>query len=227
MSDAPDEGVVGPLDLSEDEKRALALYDQLRSIRLEIGLLKARESFTGVVGEGDIAARQRQLLEARASYVLRNEVVDSVLTVNAVLKAVHGATQASPIERDLLPAIKQRDAASKAVAQESSARREAHDESATVAAELRQLEKQNARLAAEVRELALAIAATDQLGPATAGDEGDMDEAILERKKLLSGVKTSRQRWTLIKGAASAIIVGSGVDWTKEVALSDIVLDSE
>lgn len=47
MSDAPDDGTVGPLELSSEEKRVLALYDQLRSIRLEIALLKARESFTG------------------------------------------------------------------------------------------------------------------------------------------------------------------------------------
>lgn len=47
MNDATDDGPVGALELSGDEKRVLALYDQLRSIRLEIALLKARESFTG------------------------------------------------------------------------------------------------------------------------------------------------------------------------------------
>lgn len=154
-------------------------------------------------------------------------MVDSVLTVNPVLKAVHGATQASPIERDLLPAIAQRDAASKAVAQEASARHEARDESATVAAELRRLEKQNAQLAAQARELAEAIPATDQTGSATTRGEGNIDGAALEQKQLEADVKTSRQRWKLIKGAASAIVVGSGVGWTREAALCDIVLDPE
>lgn len=160
---------------------------------------------------------------------MRNEVVDSVLTVNPVLKAVHGATQASPIERDLLPAIKQRDAISKAVAQDSTARRDARDESATVAAELRRLEKQNAQLAAQARELAAAVSATDQPGLSkTAGSDADnMDEAALDKKQLEADVKTSRQRWKLIKGAASAIVAGSGVDWTREAALCDIVLDPE
>lgn len=176
---------------------------------------------------GDIAAKQRQLLEARASYVLRNEVVDSVLTVNPVLKAVHGATQASPIERDLLPAIKQRDAISMAVAQDSTARRDARDESATVAAELRRLEKQNAQLAAQARKLATAVSATDQTGPGTAGSDAGVDEVALEKKQLETDVKTSRQRWKLIKGTASAIVVGSGVDWARETALCDIVLDPE
>ncbi|KAL1910392.1 hypothetical protein Sste5344_003641 [Sporothrix stenoceras] len=206
MSDALDdndvENAVGTLNLSDDEKRVLALYDQLRSIRLEIALLKARESFT----------------EARASYVLRNEVVDSVLTVNPVLKAVHGATQASPIERDLLLAIKQRDSMSKAVAQDAMARRDARDESATVAVELRRLEKQNAQLAAQARQLAAVSAATE-------GNAGAEDAAL--EKELQADVKTSRQRWKLIKGTASAIVVGSGVDWTREAALCDIVLDPE
>lgn len=164
-------------------------------------------------------------MEARASYVLRNEVVDSVLTVNPVLKAVHGATQASPIERDLLPAIKQRDSASKAVAQESTARRDARDESATVSAELRQMEKQNAALAAQVRELAAAVSATDN--DKTADSSENIDDAAQEKKQLEADVKASRQRWKLIKGAASAIVVGSGVDWTREAALCDIVLDPE
>ncbi|KAL1897868.1 hypothetical protein Sste5346_003720 [Sporothrix stenoceras] len=224
MSDALDdndvENAVGTLNLSDDEKRVLALYDQLRSIRLEIALLKARESFTDSLSPStaDTATQQRQLLEARASYVLRNEVVDSVLTVNPVLKAVHGATQASPIERDLLLAIKQRDSMSKAVAQDAMARRDARDESATVAVELRRLEKQNAQLAAQARQLAAVSAATE-------GNAGAEDAAL--EKELQADVKTSRQRWKLIKGTASAIVVGSGVDWTREAALCDIVLDPE
>ena len=47
MSDAPGDSAAETLELSDDEKRVLALYDQLKSIRLEIALLKARESFTG------------------------------------------------------------------------------------------------------------------------------------------------------------------------------------
>ncbi|CAK7210515.1 hypothetical protein SCUCBS95973_000809 [Sporothrix curviconia] len=207
------------LELSDDETRVLALYDQLRSIRLEIALLKARESFTGTL--------QKQLLEARAAYVLRNEVVDSVLTVNPVLKAVHGATQASPIERDLLPAVEQRDAASKAVAREAATRRDLRNESVAAAAECRQLEKQNVALAAQVRELADAVKATNDATEADASSAAADIAALEERKQLEADVKTSRQRWKLIKGTASAIVVGSGMDWSRDQALCDIVLDPE
>lgn len=54
MRDAPDEAAVA-LEFSEDEKRVLALYDQLRNIRLEIALLKARESFKGGMCLGILA----------------------------------------------------------------------------------------------------------------------------------------------------------------------------
>ncbi|CAK7198382.1 hypothetical protein SEUCBS139899_001043 [Sporothrix eucalyptigena] len=228
MRDAPeDDDAPTTLELSEDEKRVLALYDQLRSIRLEIALLRAREAFTGEQtpsSQEDIEALQNQLLEARAAYVLRNEVVDSVLTVNPVLKAVHGATQASPIERDLLPAVQRRDAVSKDVAREASARRDVRDESVAAAVECRQLEQKNVQLAGQVRELAAAVAATNQ----TTDPEGDDDDAaVQEKKQLEADVKTSRQRWKLIKGTASAIVVGSGVDWSREAALCEIVLDPE
>jgi len=49
--------------------------------------------------EAEVRAAQEQVLETRASYVLRNEVVESVMSVNPVLKAVHNATNSSPIER--------------------------------------------------------------------------------------------------------------------------------
>jgi hypothetical protein len=40
-----------------------------------------------------------ELLESRAQYLLRNRVVDAVLSANPILKAVHNGTDASPVER--------------------------------------------------------------------------------------------------------------------------------
>jgi hypothetical protein len=40
-----------------------------------------------------------ELLESRAKYVLRNEVIDAVVMANPILKAVHGGTEAAPVER--------------------------------------------------------------------------------------------------------------------------------
>lgn len=40
-------------------------------------------------------------------------------------------------------------------------------------------------------------------------------------------MKTSRQRWRIMKGTASATIAGSGLDWARDPKLLEIVLDDD
>jgi len=47
------------------------------------------------------------------------------------------------------------------------------------------------------------------------------DAVRLEQDELAA----SRRRWRLIKGVAAGIVVGSGLDWVREGALRDMVLD--
>ncbi len=46
-----------------------------------------------------LAAAQEALLQARSKYKIRNDAVELIMVANPVLKAVHGGTNASPIER--------------------------------------------------------------------------------------------------------------------------------
>lgn len=46
-----------------------------------------------------------------------------------------------------------------------------------------------------------------------------------EIARLEAELKGSRQRWRVVKGTASAIVAGSGVDWARDAELRDIVLD--
>lgn len=48
-----------------------------------------------------------------------------------------------------------------------------------------------------------------------------------EIAKLEQELKASRQRWKVMKGTASAVVAGSGVDWVKDGELRDIVLDPD
>lgn len=58
------------------------------------------EAMSGDRSEADrIERAQAGLLEARARYILRNEVVDSVLSANPLLQAAHSGQDASPVER--------------------------------------------------------------------------------------------------------------------------------
>jgi len=114
--------------LSAGERQVLALYDRLKQLQLDIALMRAQQSHmpgknhrpapvasgllpdtapnrlsgapgTREAGAADITEAQDQMLDAHASYLLRNEVVEAVLAVNPTLKAVHLATHASPVER--------------------------------------------------------------------------------------------------------------------------------
>ena len=66
--------------------------------------IKANEFLDDNVSFTDEDTRKAQsdLLEARAKYVLRNNVVEAVMMANPILKAVHNGTNTSPIERYVL-----------------------------------------------------------------------------------------------------------------------------
>lgn len=45
--------------------------------------------------------------------------------------------------------------------------------------------------------------------------------------RLQGELKASRQRWKVMKGTASAVVAGSGVDWARDDELREMVLDPE
>jgi len=57
----------------------------------------------------------------------------------------------------------------------------------------------------------------------------DIDDPKSRRQldELEASMKTSRQRWRIMKSTASATIAGSGVDWARDPKLLEIVLDNE
>ena len=118
------------LPLSHDESRVLALYDRLQELRLEIAVINAQSQYAGnkmlppacyscflLTGHLDdngaidddedenAGAAKAALLEARARYMLRNEVAESVMTINPILKAVHAGRDASMVERQVVPGL--------------------------------------------------------------------------------------------------------------------------
>lgn len=57
----------------------------------------------------------------------------------------------------------------------------------------------------------------------------NIDDPKLRQKldDLEAEMKSSRQKWRIMKGTASATIAGSGVDWARDPKLVKIVLDNE
>jgi hypothetical protein len=79
--------------------------------------------------------------------------------------------------------------------------------------------RKNAELAAKM--IALAAEADTQKedikDPSVRAQLDELEEAL----------KVSRQRWRIMKGTASAVVAGSGIDWSRDAALRELVLDTE
>ncbi|KAL8388400.1 hypothetical protein RB595_009268 [Gaeumannomyces hyphopodioides] len=226
MQDDPGDGHVALF--SNDEERVLQLFDRLQELQLQIALVKARQSLAPSLGssseenEAALEEAKTQLLETRASYFLRNQAVESVLSANPILNAIHGAKLASPIERDLEEPIKQRDAAARAVAMQSTELHEVLDRLTKVESESAAVSRRNVELAAEMFRLAGEAARDDKV---LLDDDRDRDRDRIAR--LENELRQSRRRLRVMKGTASAVVVGSGVDWVRDPALRDMVLDPE
>lgn len=156
-----------------------------------------------------------------AFYNLRNTVVNSVLIANPILKGIHASTYASPIEQDLPPWVEARDATAHDVAQAAAARRRLLDELTQVESETLRATRRNRELAAEV--LRLAAEADEGRRDALAEDPAAKEQI----DKLETRLAASRQKWRIMKGTASGIVAGSGVDWVNDEELRDVVLDPE
>lgn len=118
------EGVETAL-MNEDEKRVLEIYDRLEALQLEIALLRAQGVFSqGILYKAslilsnshhldsqrsehylqhqvqdDIANAEKALLVSKATYQVRNNVIEQTLIANPIVKAVHGSTNATVAEQ--------------------------------------------------------------------------------------------------------------------------------
>ncbi|UKZ63200.1 uncharacterized protein TrAtP1_004429 [Trichoderma atroviride] len=208
------------LPLSEDETRVLELYDKLQELRLEIAIINAQQAGRNYDDGGNITEAQDALLTARARYRLRNDAIESVMMANPILKAVHNGTQASPIERDLFPYVQERDETSISVAQHADSVAKLRDDLTAVQVQSIRVCRQNMDLTSEL----FALAEQAKQKKAVRVDDPRVQQEI---EKLTREVKTSRQRWRVMKGVASGVVAGSGVDWAKDEDLRNIVLDPE
>ncbi|TRX98926.1 hypothetical protein FHL15_000268 [Xylaria flabelliformis] len=210
-----------PLLLSDREKRILELHDKLQQLQLEIALLNAQNNYVpNMISERTVEDAQKELLDSRARYTLRNEVVASVVSANPILQAVHNGTKASPIEsRDLLPLLTDRDAVSSTLASQSTEYHSLLSDLTDVESRSLRLSRENVALAGRLLHLAKQ---TDQGKAELLTSDSDHAAEIAELEAELKG---SRRRWRVLKGTASAIVAGSGIDWARDAELRDIVLD--
>lgn len=160
-------------------------------------------------------------------YTLRNGVVNNVLITNPLLKGIHGSTAASPIEQDILPWVQARDAASRDVAAQSSAAGRVLAQLTDAEAGVLRAARRNRELAAEVLRLAREADRSKAGGSVAGGGAGGDPAAEAQVVELEKRLAASQQKWRIMKGTASGIVAGSGVDWAADPVLRDVVLDPE
>ncbi|KAL5614871.1 hypothetical protein BROUX41_004952 [Berkeleyomyces rouxiae] len=218
-----------PVQLSADEKKVLALYDQLERLRLETAIIKAQQAHVRSssssrssveVTPDQVREGKEKLLKAKSRYAVQKEIVDSVLMMYPVLRAVHQGTFCSPIERDLTPHLMDRDSSSFAASKNAMELQAVLEKTTTVQAKALKEWNKNAELASDVQELAHEVTRQKEEPLNTTENDDELDQ-------LKADVKSSRYKWMVMKGTASAVVTGSGVDWAHDPALLEVVLEPE
>ncbi|KAJ5989410.1 hypothetical protein N7481_004620 [Penicillium waksmanii] len=207
--------------LSDPEALILQLANQVQEQQLEKALLESdpgpetRPPSRDEIEE-HLANAERELLEARATYTVRRKAAHTILMTDPILKAVHLKATIPP-ERALLRLVNRRDVL--ALAHENLA--SAHDQ---VLKQLSDSEVANLQINQENQEL------VRQLLELTKQDETWREK--LKDAKLLSQLeqletdfKSNKAQWDTMKHIASAMVVGSGLNWADDDQLQALVLD--
>ena len=121
-------------------------------------------------------------------------------------------------QRDLLPTMQQRDVIAVKAAAMCVGLQTACDSLAKLQVEGLHVSQRNTKLATEALQLAEKTHGQTPTSVESGQYKGGV--GILESK-----VDLSRRRWRVMKGAASAIVAGSGIDWVRDERLRDLVLD--
>jgi hypothetical protein len=116
--------------------------------------------------------------------------------------------------------VQERDETSISVAQHSDSVTKLRGNMTAVQVQSIRVCRQNMELTSEL----FALAEQAKQKKAVCVDDPRVQQEI---EKLTREVKTSRQRWRVMKGVASGVVAGSGVDWATDEDLRNIVLDPE
>ncbi|MCJ1385642.1 hypothetical protein MMC17_008765 [Xylographa soralifera] len=249
--------------LTDREQDILNLYDQLSDLRLEHALLQAQQNkgratghqvFPSVLAkvnldqdpelskesaESQLKALERECLQARSAYLLKNSVIEDTLLVAPLLQAIHGSANTNSLDRLrttirlaiarayanlstrlLQPLVADRDIVSMAHTNLSAMCQTVMDTLTLTETQSIAILRKNQQLTTDLLGL------TDQL-EAQVFDKTDNPELRHTLDELQDDAKEARRRWRIMKSLVSAIIAGSGVDWAHDESLRDLVLDDE
>ncbi|KAJ5493149.1 hypothetical protein N7539_001895 [Penicillium diatomitis] len=203
--------------LSETEELVLQLARRVQEQQLEKALLEQEfETLSGDDVEEQLATAEREFLEARASFTVRSKATRTVLMTDPILKAVHSKANIPP-ERALFRLVNRRDVL--ALAQENLSG--IHDQ---ILRQMDDLKIANLTINRENQELVRELLELTKQDSSWREQLGD-PELELELTRFEAEYRRSKAKWDAMKNIASAIVVGSGLDWASDDALRALVLD--
>ncbi|KAF3042424.1 hypothetical protein E8E12_008726 [Didymella heteroderae] len=167
-----------------------------------------------------LIAAEREAMEAKAEYELRNRITHNVLVTDPVLKAVHGGDETGFAEKRLLPLITENHTV--AMVQGRLASKLASSTRALVIAE-----QANIVANQKNRELSKTMLALAEAMKAQSADDIEDPKLREQIRTVEKELKESRRRMKTLKGILSAMIVGSGINWAADESLTELVLDDE
>ncbi|KAJ6096203.1 hypothetical protein N7486_006949 [Penicillium sp. IBT 16267x] len=203
--------------LSDKEALVLQLAEQIQEQQLEKALLEQElEPFSGDNVEEELAIAQREFLEARATYTVRRKAARTILMTDPILKAVH-LKATTPPEKALLRLVNRRDELALAHENLASVHNAVLKQLSNSKVENLQINRENQELVSQLLELTKQDSSwRERLQDAKLASQLDELEADL---------KTSKAKWDTMKNIASAMVVGSGLNWAEDDDLQALVLD--
>ncbi|CAN9116166.1 unnamed protein product [Alternaria alternata] len=205
---------------SEAEKLALQLYDQLKELELQHTDAHDASATPDDLLEGRLTVAQREAMDARAEYEIRNKITHNVLVMDPVLKAVYEGEQTGFAEKRILPLVTENDTVFMMHGALTS--RLAHTTRSQSTAEHSNMTENQRH--EELAETMLALA--EEMKTQSAHD---IEDAQLRQRvdAVDKELKDSRRRAKTLKGILSAMIVGSGINWAADEGLTELVLEDE
>ena len=169
--------------------------------------------------------------------MLQDNIVKNVVQADSLLKAVHSGSNASPMERYALfihsavffkmlsssraihPLIDQRDVLSIVQTNLSARHQAASDSLMSTRVEIVRVRDESRSLARTILERT----ANDNEDPGGIEDP-DFQEELGE---LRARSTTEKRQYRIMKSLISAIVAGSGFDWSQDEELRELVMDAE
>ena len=193
--------------------------------------------------DAQVKTAEKEYLEARATYSLKQSVVEDVLIVDPVLKAVHSGLNATPTKRYSMSSTSPEVSMMPRMSLQLDSRilhplidrRDTLEIShANLSSTLQKLSKEAAMLSADnIRAMETNRALTATLITLAKKVQAQRDEVMedprfsTQLKDVRNDAATARQRWRMMKSVVAAVIAGSGVDWARDDTLRDLLLDEE